>query len=129
MTGSSPKQNMLYQIRTPPRHYQSIKGGFLCSMHILKAYFRPFILLPLYFYPHTILSPIYHFASQQHPLSVPLCPRMQSFLSKSTGNFSDKPFPATCSFLRFLFSIRFLDAPTVRPDSLKCPNRLCSHAT
>lgn len=40
MTGSSPKQNMLYLIRTPPRHSPKVQGRFSLSIHVLKAYFR-----------------------------------------------------------------------------------------
>lgn len=37
MTGSSPKQNMLYLIRKPPRHSPKYKGRFSLSIHVLDS--------------------------------------------------------------------------------------------
>jgi len=61
MTGSSPKQNMLYLIRTPPRHSPKVQGRFSLSIHVLKAYFR--ILSP---YPY--ISTLAPFQAEFAPL-------------------------------------------------------------
>ena len=39
MTGSSPKQNIFYLIRTPPRHSPKVKGRCSLSFSVFKARF------------------------------------------------------------------------------------------